>query len=81
MVGSSDWQEITTSGLIIASYVLFAYFALLAIMGALVTFHAIRSRFRYPKPALDVQRIESFLFGFRFRVLSLAYGLRAFGYK
>lgn len=62
MVGSSDWQEITASGLIIASYVLFAYFALLAIMGALVTFHAIRSRFRYPKPALDVQRIESFLF-------------------
>ncbi|MBY5324339.1 hypothetical protein HFN11_29190 [Rhizobium leguminosarum] len=44
-------QQIIASVLVIASYSLFAAFALLATSGALVTFHAIRSRFRYPRSA------------------------------
>lgn len=62
MVNWSARWEIATSSLLIASYVLFAAFALLATSGALVTFHAIRSRFRYPKPAADGKRVESLLF-------------------
>lgn len=62
MFERSDRWEIAASTLLIASYILFAAFALLAISGALVTFHAIRSRFRYPQPAANSMRVKSFLF-------------------
>lgn len=52
------WWDVS---LVIGAYLGFAVFALLAICGALVTFHAIRSRFRYPAAPLP-GRAKSFLF-------------------
>lgn len=48
-------------GLVCLAYIGFAAFAVLAVCGAMVTFHALRLRFRYPKPSLD-GRAKSFLF-------------------
>ncbi len=50
------------SGLVVVSYLLFAAFALLATSGALVTFHAIRARFRYPRAAAKDSPPASMLF-------------------
>lgn len=47
---------------VIFCYSLFALFALCAICGALVTFHAIRARFRYPKEAAEDVGPRSLLF-------------------
>ena len=47
--------------LICVAYIGFAIFALLAVCGAMVTFHALRARFRYPKTSRD-GRANSFLF-------------------
>lgn len=58
----TDRWAMAVSIFLITSYLLFAAFALLATSGALVTFHAIRSRFRYPKPAANGPYLESFLF-------------------
>jgi hypothetical protein len=55
--GGSSWQ----AWLVYAAYGLFAAFVLLAVCGAMVTFHALRARFRYPK-TLDRSRAKSFLF-------------------
>jgi hypothetical protein len=49
------------SVLLSLTYLVFVIFALLAICGALVTFHAIRARFRYPQ-APQPKRAKSFLF-------------------
>jgi hypothetical protein len=43
------------------AYLVFIMFGLLAVCGALVTFHAIRARFRYPQ-APQPKRAKSFLF-------------------
>lgn len=50
------------SVLVFLSYTLFAAFALLATAGALVTFHAIRTRFRYPREAAKDKKPSSMLF-------------------
>jgi hypothetical protein len=49
------------SGLLSSAYLIFFIFGLLAVCGALVTFHAIRARFRYPQ-APQPKRAKSFLF-------------------
>lgn len=43
-------------------YLLFAAFGLLAASGALVTFHAIRARFRYPRVASEKGKPKSYVF-------------------
>lgn len=49
--------------LLVATYGLFGVFVVLAICGALVTFHAIRTQFRYPDTqAGSAQRTKSYLF-------------------
>jgi len=55
--GTAWWQLL----LLLAAYLGFAAFALLAVCGALVTFHAIRARFRYPETP-QPGRAKSFLF-------------------
>jgi hypothetical protein len=55
--GGEWWQQ----GLVFLTYLAFAVFALLAVCGAMVTFHAIRVRFRYPKTGQG-SRAKSFLF-------------------
>jgi hypothetical protein len=50
------------STLVPLSYFLFIVFGLLAVSGALVTFHAIRARFRYPKVASDKGKPKSYVF-------------------
>lgn len=50
------------SALVPVSYFLFIVFGLLAVSGALVTFHAIRARFRYPKVASDNGKPKSYVF-------------------
>lgn len=55
--GSEWWQQ----SLVFLTYLAFAVFALLAVCGAMVTFHAIRVRFRYPKTGQG-GRAKSFLF-------------------
>ncbi|MGW9946523.1 hypothetical protein J2W92_001860 [Rhizobium leguminosarum] len=60
-----SWADIWSSfnsGLVVVSYLLFAGFALLATSGALVTFHAIRARFRYPRAAAKDRPPASMLF-------------------
>lgn len=47
--------------LLCIAYLGFAVFALLAVCGAVVTYHALRARFRYPKTSPD-GRAKSFLF-------------------
>jgi hypothetical protein len=47
------------SGLLSLAYLVFIMFGLLAVCGALVTFHAIRARFRYPQ-APQPKRAKSF---------------------
>lgn len=54
--------SIAASTLIVSSYLCFAFFAICAISGALVTFHAIRARFRYPKEPASHGRVSSLLF-------------------
>ncbi|OHV78878.1 hypothetical protein [Ensifer sp. LCM 4579] len=44
------------------SYLLFAAFGLLAASGALVTFHAIRARFRYPRVVSEKGKPKSYVF-------------------
>lgn len=51
-----------TKALVLLSYLLFISFGLLAVSGALVTFHAIRARFRYPRIASENGRPKSFVF-------------------
>jgi hypothetical protein len=55
--GTGWWS----TSLVVASYLAFAAFVLLAICGALVTFHAIRTRFRYPDTR-QPGRNKSYLF-------------------
>lgn len=50
------------SALVPLSYFLFILFGLLAVSGALVTFHAIRARFRYPKVASENGKPKSYVF-------------------
>ncbi|MBB3236937.1 hypothetical protein [Phyllobacterium endophyticum] len=57
-----DKRSSFNSGLVVVSYLLFAAFALLATSGALVTFHAIRARFRYPRAAAKDRPPASMLF-------------------
>ncbi|MGO7042188.1 hypothetical protein ACCS60_27955 [Rhizobium acaciae] len=58
---ADKWSSFN-SGLVVVSYLLFAAFALLATSGALVTFHAIRARFRYPRAAAKDRPPASMLF-------------------
>lgn len=58
----TDASSTTVSLFVIICYVVFAIFTLLAVSGALVTFHAIRARFRYPKEAAEDLRPKSLLF-------------------
>ncbi|TBE49921.1 hypothetical protein ELH06_12495 [Rhizobium ruizarguesonis] len=58
---ADKWSAIS-SGLVVISYLLFAAFALLATSGALVTFHAIGARFRYPRAAATDRAPASMLF-------------------
>ncbi|NYT32067.1 hypothetical protein [Rhizobium sp. WYCCWR 11128] len=58
---ADKWSSFN-SGLVGVSYLLFAAFALLATSGALVTFHAIRARFRYPRAAAKDRPPASMLF-------------------
>lgn len=55
------WPSVN-SVLVFSSYALFAAFALFATSGALVTFHAIRTRFRYPREAAKDSKPGSMLF-------------------
>lgn len=49
--------------LIVATYALFGVFAFLAICGALITFHATRTQFRYPDvQGSSIPRTKSYLF-------------------
>lgn len=53
-ISTLTWVGTQTSAVslgVIICYLLFALFAFCAVSGALVTFHAIRARFRYPKEA------------------------------
>jgi hypothetical protein len=64
-VSTITWTEhwpSMNSVLVLLSYALFAAFALLATAGALVTFHAIRTRFRYPREAAKYKKPSSMLF-------------------
>ncbi|TCM76753.1 hypothetical protein [Rhizobium sp. BK068] len=62
IISWADKWSAVNSGLVIVSYLLFAAFALLATSGALVTFHAIRARFRYPRAAAKDKPPGSMLF-------------------
>jgi hypothetical protein len=55
--GAPAWH----TGLILFDYFGFAIFALLSVCGALITFHATRTRFRYPEK-LRLGPTKSFLF-------------------
>lgn len=58
-VDLASWARI----LVVTSYALFGFFALLAICGALVVFHATRTQFRYPDTEAGVkERAGSYLF-------------------
>lgn len=62
MIAWTDRSLSAISVAIIVSYLLFASFALFATAGALVTFHAIRARFRYPRAAARDKPPVSMLF-------------------
>ncbi|MCA1408565.1 hypothetical protein I6F26_24150 [Ensifer sp. IC3342] len=59
---SLDNRSTYKTALVPLSYVLFAAFGLLAASGALVTFHAIRARFRYPRVASEKGKPKSYVF-------------------
>ncbi len=64
-ISQLGWETaglIAASLLVVSSYLCFAFFAICAVAGALVTFHAIRARFRYPKEPASHGRVGSLLF-------------------
>lgn len=58
---ASSW-DFSVTLIVVSCYLGFAFFAFFAVSGALVTFHAIRARFRYPNEPAENKPPKSLLF-------------------